>query len=168
MNDPLDELLALPPAPDDGAKLRQEILLRSTGVLRRRRRWKRLAWAASLAACYAAGMLTMRWFTPPAAGVEVAAAPTQETKNETPPVVQSARAVENLALDSTEHRAELYRQAAGLYRKDGDLASWVRCKDNALAEAKKEDLTVSADDDFLEIALKQARQKEKRDARTLE
>ena len=78
----------------------------------------------------------------------------------------SAVAVENKALDSPDRRAELYRQAAELYFKEGDYASWVRCKDNALSEAKKDDLQVSPDDDFLTIALKKERQKkENQDAR---
>jgi hypothetical protein len=171
MNDPIDDLLALPVAPLDDAKLRLEILRRCTTVLRRRRRLRQLGWAAALAACFLAGMLTMRWFTPPAPPqvIEVVVAP-PEPKKETPPqVVLSAVAVENLALDSPDRSTELYRLAAELYRKQGDLASWVRCQDNALETGKKDDLTVSPDDDFLTIALKQERQKkEKRDARHLD
>jgi hypothetical protein len=163
MNDPLDELLAVAPAPDDG-RLRQDILRRSTALLRRRRRLKQLALAACLPACFVAGMVTMRWFAPAPQPqvVFVRVEPQQETlpepKVDTPPPL-SAVAVENKALDSPDHRAELYRQAAELYRKEGDYASWVRCKDNALSEAKKEDLQISPDDDFLTIALKKERQK---------
>ena len=44
----------------------------------------------------------------------------------------------------------------------GDLANWIRCKDNALAASKKEDLTVAPGDDFLTIALKRERQKQEK------
>ena len=168
MNDPLDDLLAAPAARDDGAKLRQTILRRSTGVLRRRRRVKQAAWGLALAACYLAGMGTMRWFMPVPAPQIVEVTP-PEPKPEAPVVPPSATALENLALDSTDRRAELYRAAAERYRAQGDLAAWVRCQDNALDATKKEDLAVSPDDDFLTIALKQDRQKqEKRDARKLD
>jgi hypothetical protein len=171
MNDPLDDLLAAPATPVETATLRHAILLRSTALLRRRRRLKQLGLAASLAACFLGGMATMRCLTPaaPKEHVEVAVTP-PEPKKETPaPAVLSAAAVENAALDSTDRRDELYRLAAELYRKEGDLASWIRCKDNALEAAKKDDLAVSPDDDFLTIALKQDRQKkEKRDARHLD
>jgi hypothetical protein len=172
MNDPLDDLLALRPAPAEDGKLRAAIWLRSTAVLRRRRRLKQLGWAVGLAACFVAGMVTMRWLAPPAAAaqvVEVVVPRPEPPKELPPPLVLSAAAVENLALDSTDHRSELYRLASELYRKEGDLASWVRCKDNALEAGKNEDLTVSPGDDFITIALKQERQKkEKRDARHLD
>jgi hypothetical protein len=173
MNDPLDELLAPPREPDDG-RLRQEILRRSTAVLRRRRRLKQLVLAASLPTCFLAGMVTVRWFAPPPQQqvVYVQAEPKPEILPEPkkePAVPLSAVAMENKALDSPDHRAELYRQAAELYLKEGDYASWVRCKDNALGEAKKEDLQISPDDDFLTIALKKERQKKEiQDARRVD
>jgi hypothetical protein len=169
MHDPVDELLTVAPAPDDG-RLRQDILHRSTAILRRRRRLKQLALAASLPACFLAGMMTMWGFapTPQQQVVYVEIEPKHETSPEPKkeaPTPMSAVAMENKALDSPDHRADLYRQAAELYLKEGNYASWVRCKDNALSEAKKEDLQISPDDDFLTIALKKERQKkENRDA----
>jgi hypothetical protein len=171
MNDDLDALLAPPPLPPEAAAFRQAVLERTTAVLRRRRRLKQVAWVCGLAACYVAGMLTMRWITPSPIPqvVEVQPEPKHEQpepKKETAPRPLTAVAVENLALDSTENRAELYRQAAELYRQQGDYANWLRCKDNALDAAKKADLAVAPDDDFITIALKRDRQKqEKNDAR---
>jgi hypothetical protein len=174
MNDSFDELLAAPAAPDDG-QLRQEILRRSTALLRRRRQLKQLALVMSLPACFLTGMAAMYWLNPATKQrvVYVEAEPRRDPppvpKQETPMVPLSAVAMENKALDSADHRAELYRQAAELYRKEGDYASWVRCRDNALSEATKEDLQISPDDDFLTIALKKERQKkENRDARTVD
>jgi hypothetical protein len=174
MNDPLDDLLSAHPGPDD-SQLRQDILKRSTGVLRRRRRLKQLVLAATLPACFLAGMVTTYWLRPAPQQrlVYVEMAPTKDAlaqaKQETPVILLSAVAMENKALDSPDHRAELYRKAAELYLKEGDYASWVRCKDNALSEARSEDLQISPDDDFLTIALKKERQKkENRNERTVD
>jgi hypothetical protein len=175
MNDPLDDLLTPRHAPDDGAELRHDLLARSTSLLRRRRRLKRVAWVAALAACNGAGLVTMHWLAPePAVQIVYRDAESPRDtppgpKRETPP--ETAVAVENRALDATDRRerGELYRKAAELYRRDGDYANWVRCRGNALDEARQEDLAVTPDDDSVTIALKLERQKkEKRDARTLD
>src|SRR5262245_63607479 len=67
MNDPPvsppDDVEAFlrPPPPFPGAeRLRQSLLQETTRLVRRRRRLKRLALAGALAACYMAGVLTMR------------------------------------------------------------------------------------------------------------
>jgi hypothetical protein len=136
---------------------------------------KQLVLAACLPACFVAGMVTMHWFSPaPQQQVVYVETdpqhdPLPKPQKEPPSPPLSAVALENKALDSPDHRPELYRQAAELYRQEGDYASWVRCNDNALSEAKKEDLIVSPDDDFLTIALKKERQKqENRNARTVD
>src|SRR5438874_710401 len=62
--DACDELLtpAAPPPADEA--WRQALFLRSSGVLRRRLWGKRAGFAAALAACYLAGLATMRLWTP--------------------------------------------------------------------------------------------------------
>jgi hypothetical protein len=178
MNDQLDDLLTPPPSPSDGTTLRQELLARTTGVLRRRRRLRQIAWVGALAACFIAGMVTMRWCTPLAPAVvavntqpdpKIETLPEPKADAPTPP--ETAVAVEYQALDATDRRErfDLYRKAARLYRGKGDFANWVRCEGNALDEAAKEDRAVSADDDAVLIALKLERQKkEKSDARNLD
>src|SRR4051794_28349654 len=61
-----DRLLAPPPLPADRATLREDLFSRTAGVLRRQRRLRALAVVAALAACYGAGLLTMRWALTPA------------------------------------------------------------------------------------------------------
>jgi hypothetical protein len=177
MNDPLDDLLAAPPASADGTKLRQELLARSTGVVRRRRRLRQVAAGVALAGCFVAGMVTMRCLTPPAPELlvwDTRPQPPNETLPEPKrdaPIPETAVAVEYRALDATDRRErfDLYRKAARLYRGKGDYANWVRCEGNALDEAAKEDLAVAPDDDAVLIALKLERQKkEKSDARNLD
>jgi hypothetical protein len=175
MNDPLDELLTPPSAPEDGTKLRQALLARSTDVLRRRRRLRQVAGVGALAACFLAGMATMRWF-PPAPVVQIVyreaephTEPTPQLNNDNPS--ETAVAVENRALDATDRRerGELYRKAAELYRSNGDYANWVRCKGNALDEGTSEDLIVTPDYDSITIVMKRERQKkESRDARIVD
>jgi hypothetical protein len=62
--DDFDELLSdvrrgASDGPSSSAALRESVLAQTTGVLRTRRRMKRLGIAAALAGCYLAGMLTM-------------------------------------------------------------------------------------------------------------
>src|SRR3954464_4994719 len=72
----VDELL-LPGAPLAAAPDWQPaLLLRTKGVLRRRRWYKRVGFAAALAACYLAGLATMRLAMPSPPSMErVAEAP---------------------------------------------------------------------------------------------
>ncbi len=158
-SDNTDDLLAPRPTLEDSGPLRQVVLLRTTGVLRRRRRLKQLVLVGACAACFAAGMVTMRWWTPTAPQV-VQVRPDEKPETARPEAV-SALAQENRALDAPDARtrSEGYNKAAELYRQQGDFADWVRCKDNALDDAPREDLIVSAEDDFLTIALKRERQK---------
>src|SRR5947209_3929303 len=62
--DPLDPLLRPTASGEADEALRRRLLERTTRALRRRRRLRSVAWAAALAACYAAGALTMFWLAP--------------------------------------------------------------------------------------------------------
>ena len=76
----------------------------------------------------------------------------------------TAAALEWRAFD--EANAALYRQAGERYlREDADPYAAVRCYRQSLDAAGPDALAVSADDDFLLMALKDARQREKRDAK---
>src|SRR5438445_9681001 len=57
--DPTDEFLAADFGAEAPAALRKSLLEQTTSLLRRRRRLRRIALATALAACYAAGILTM-------------------------------------------------------------------------------------------------------------
>jgi hypothetical protein len=161
----LDALLAPPTPPGDGAALRQRLLERTLRGLRGRRRRRHLVAAAALLACCAAGLLAPHRTGPapaprqrvegkgPAPGVPGPAAP-----------APSAVALEWQAVEAAGKRPELYRQAADRYLgAEDDPRSAVRCYGLALDDGRAEDLTISPQDSWLLMAIKDARKKEKRD-----
>jgi hypothetical protein len=175
---PADELLAsLVPLPINAA-LEEALRQQTTGVVRRRRWLRRCAFAVALAACYAAGLLTMHWLPPtssrqesvPERSSELAssaaaskAAPDvpNAATDDAPPV-----ALEWQALDNPSGSPALLRVAGDRYLQEtGDLASAVRCYRNLLDEESGAEPTISTDDSWLLMALKEAKQREKRYAK---
>src|SRR5437763_12894465 len=63
--DAFDDLLSAGGLPAADETWRQDLLRQTSRVLRRRRRWKRVGFVATLAACYVAGLATMRLWVPP-------------------------------------------------------------------------------------------------------
>jgi hypothetical protein len=159
MSDPCDLLTPAPSAADDPTR-REELLHRTLGVLRRRRRLRRAAWAAALAACYAAGVLTAHWLRPaPQPAPEMVRTEPQPAppKVDPPPPVPDP--------DPTR---TLVRAADNLLVEKADPLSALRCYTKALDQGGADALTVSANDTYLMMAIKDARQKEKRDAKNLD
>jgi hypothetical protein len=169
--DPLDDLLRSSVVAGADAALRRRLLDQTTRALRGRRRRRVVGWAAALAACYVAGVLTVYWLGPrrierievvrnmpapePTAPVPVAPTP----RNAKP---ASAVAMEWKAFDADQHRPELYRQAGDRYmNQDADPASALRCYGQSLNGASDKDLAISPNDDYLLMLVKNARQKEK-------
>jgi len=169
--DPMDALLG-PPTPSGAEEaLRRRLLARTTGALRRRRRLRLAVWAAALVTCYAAGGLTMYWFAPQKVQIvkvkeSPASAPAPQP-SPTPPAAEppSAIALEWKAFDADGSRPDLYRQAGDQYARSDDPVSAVRCYGQSLDGASDKDLSISPNDDYLLMILKQARQKEKDDAK---
>src|SRR5262245_41380722 len=162
---PPHPLLGVPvPGADD--RLREALFARTARALRRRRVVCRLAHAAALAACFVAGLLTAEWRRP------AAPPPREETVTVAPPAtpapaVAEPAELERLAKRSPERRGDLYRRAGDLYATEqGDLSSALRCYGEALDAGDDKNLTISTDDHWLLMAIKDARQKEKNDART--
>jgi hypothetical protein len=165
--DPLDDLLRAPPGEADEA-LRHRVLERTTRALRRRHRLRLVAWAAALAACYAAGVVTTFWLTPRRVEVvQVEAPPPAPVPAPEPPPPAAARpsavALEWQAFDN--QRRDLYRQAGEKYLHEDDPASALRCYGQALNGASDKDLAISPDDDYLLMVMKEARQREKTHAK---
>ena len=144
-------------------------------MLRRRQRWKRLGLVAALAACYAAGVLTMRLLAKPAVveaapvivervvELEPVPAPIPERPDSSPTLDAglSARALEWQAVESEDNRAELFRRAGDRYlNEENDPESALRCYKNALNAGA--DPKVSPNDNWLLTSIKNARQEEKR------
>ncbi len=75
----------------------------------------------------------------------------------------SAVELEKVAsLAPTLQRAALYRHAGDLYWQEaGDVQSALRCYRLALEDGLEENWVISVDDNWLLMALKQAKQKEK-------
>ena len=95
---------------------------------------------------------------------ETPVVPAPVAKPATPP--PSAVALEWKAFDADKPRPDLYRQAGDQYlHEDADPASAVMCYGQSLNGASDKDLDISPDDDYLLMIVKEARQKEKKDAK---
>jgi hypothetical protein len=171
--DPLAPWLAVSRSPDaDVAALRQTVLKRTTRILRHRRWSRRAAIAAALAACYAAGVASTYWLRPTAPAEviivekspEPAPSPAATAPHEAEP---SAIALEWQAVESPNKRVELYRLAGDRYLvESNDMEAALRCYRQMLNAGSEKDLVISPDDNWLLMALKDARLKEKLDAKS--
>src|SRR5438094_1423332 len=86
MTDPVDDFLDRGFSAGGSDSLQSALRERTTRLLRRRRRLKRLAYLGALAACFLAGMATMHWLTPPAPAEPTAAPPVIAARKAEPAV----------------------------------------------------------------------------------
>ena len=131
--DPLDDLLRPRIPGETDESLRRRLLERTTRTLRGRRHLRIVVWAAALAACYVAGLLTMLWLAPrqiqvvevvkPQAPPSPSPAPPAPAPDAPPAAPASAAALEWKAFDANKPRPDLYRQAGDQYLHDDDPAS---------------------------------------------
>jgi hypothetical protein len=175
-SDPVDEFLREGISVPYDVPFR-DVLLRQTSRVLWRRRWRRrLVHAGAIAASFLLGAACMQLWSPATPAERPAAihsqaqapAPTVQPKEQTPEVALGIAAVvkEWKAFDDRKQQRELYRQAGDLYfYTNQDYESALRCYTQALDAASDQDLAVSPDDNWLLIALKEARLKEKNDAR---
>jgi hypothetical protein len=172
--DPLAPWLAVSRLPEaEVAALRQAVFHRTTRVLWRRRWLRRGAVVVALSACYIAGAATMRLLTPPPSVVTVVVkepgepAPLAPNVEPPPPEKEpTAVAMEWDALDHPEKKVEFYRRAGDRYlAESNDMQAAVRCYKQMLDAGTDQDLIIAPDDNWLLMALKEARQKEKFDAK---
>lgn len=163
--DPAERFLVPSPGPAPDAAFREALLRRTTRALRGRKRFRRFAVAAAaVAACFAVAAVAPRFVSPPAPPPtsEGPAAAHPAGPDADPP----ALVLEWRAFDRPEQRADLYRRAGDLYaREEHDLEAAVRCYGNALDAGTDADLEIKPEDDWLLMAIKDARQKEKRHAK---
>ena len=169
--DPLDGMRR-PPSPPDAEELRRTVYAQTRRVFHRRRRLRQCAYGIALAASFAAGLLVMRVATPinpspqPEEVVEKRDVPRPVEKPVAPEPDAPALVREWQAFDSDDRRAELYRRAGATYlQEESDPLSAVRCYANALDNGTEQDQNVSAHDDYLLMAIKIARKKERNDAK---
>ena len=171
--DPLEDMLHPPSVPPENEALRQAVFARTRPVLRRRRVVRQFAYAAAVAASFALGFLVLRLVSRPNPSPQpnetVQQLPSPQRAEEPPAPVAAEPALvrEWQAFESEDHCSELYREAGDLYvAEENDLQSALRCYTNALDMGTKQDLTISADDNWLLMAIKDARQKESDHAKT--
>jgi hypothetical protein len=165
MSDPdfCDDLLA-PPTTGDVSPLQRGLLERTTRALRRRHWLRRLGWAAALAACYAAGVLTMALRPTPPSPVPPRPVDPPTTAGPSKP---SAVDLEWTALEDPDLQPAPYRQAGDRYlTEEADLQAALRCYGAALDRGGAAALAVDCDDSWLMILIKDAREKEKTDAKS--
>jgi hypothetical protein len=76
-------------------------------------------------------------------------------------------ALEERAFDSVDERSALYRRAGDRYAAEhGDWESALRCYRNSLDLAAEKDLEIGPGDNWLLMALKEARKQEKKHVET--
>lgn len=177
--DPIDDFLGQCPGTGAPGELRKAIQEKTITVLRRRRWTRRAVWVSGLAACYAAGILTMTFRLPVESKSTLAIAPELEPAEKfvpAPPAPdlanpkpaqqpETALALEWQALDSEERRPELFRLAGEKYLLANDLQSATRCYRSALQGASDEELHITVNDNWLFMSLKEAKLEENRYAK---
>ena len=137
-------------------------------MLRVRRRLKKLVLAGGMAACFVAGMATMYGLVArvPAGGESALAVVTVAVNKDraatTDPLPQNEQVIELQARTHAEQRVARLRKAGDLYlEQEQDYAAALRCYTQALNDANPQTFDISPDDTWLEMALKDARRKEK-------
>jgi hypothetical protein len=177
---PLEDFLREPPGLPAAGPLRAAILARTTGVLRRRRRRRRaLLVAGAAAAAVLAGLalhagLHTGGGQPPAPPTPVAGRPRPAPRPaarpgpaQGPPAAAPAPKTpleeEWAAFDAVPHdRARLYFQTGDRYLNEcQDVESALRCYRQALRLCAARDLAFDPNDNWLVMALKQGRRKER-------
>jgi hypothetical protein len=171
MADDLDELLGPKPARDDAAA--REAVLRRTARVIRLRPWVRRAKLLTAAVVLVAAGGVVGWLAKPTPGpvTEYVAVPVGVAlppADPTPPPAEYVTA-EQIELEAEQAAdrataAALYRQAGDRYLADrNDSPQAARCYRLFLLRAGPDALTVSADDSWLLIALKQDQKEASRD-----
>jgi hypothetical protein len=163
--DPLEELLA-PPGPVGADALRQSILAVTVRRLRRARLARRAALVVALAACYGAGLMTMRLLMPSENSSAAVAQGPKPAPAPAPPAPEPLLAVERRAEQAPDPEcAALLRQAGRRYlEEESDPEAALRCYSKSLDAGTRDEAKFSPDDDWLMMAIKNAREKETRHA----
>ncbi len=170
-SDAVTRFLEASRASTENALLRDRVLRRTLGVLRRRKLLRRAAVMGAMAACFVAGAFAM-WLWQPAIASGARENPAPQARHDQRPVepqplentvrATSALALEWQAFDAQENRASLYRQAGDLYLRDhGDHRSALRCYTQYLDGAGENELASAAEDTWLLATLKESRRKER-------
>src|SRR5262245_2693365 len=154
MHDPIDLLQPAPAALD--SELKRRVFDASVGELRTQRRRQRQRSVVALVFALAAGLMLFTLIPSAPQGKRARA----ERDDRPVRKFTSAVAIEWQALDRPEESKQLYLLAGDRYLKEDDHAGAIRSYGSALDAGTSEELEVSADDDWLLMAIKLARKKE--------
>jgi cytochrome c-type biogenesis protein CcmH/NrfG len=173
-HDPLDAVLGFGDRSSvDADALRGAVLRQSVGVIRRRRRLKRCVLAAGLLICYLAGITTMGlWRTgaagepPTAAAKSMPVEPRQHPHALPRSAPKSAVSRESQIAAAIPTAFESWRNIGDYHlQHSGDISTAVASYSQAIDLATAEERAISpGQDNWLMMALKDARAKEKRHA----
>jgi hypothetical protein len=166
-NDEFDKLLQIN-REESGSNdpLRQAILAQTLGIIRFRRRLKKCTLAASLVACYLAGVATMGWrptvpTTTPGLSNEQAADRTPARHRDAPPPAIAEEQPKQQPAAPPLSREEMLRREGDQLLADGDMKKAIRKYELALDLASADQRAISPQHDtWLLMALKNARPKE--------
>lgn len=165
---PRDEFLESFSRVPPPSRLRLSILEETTHVVRQRRRRRRSLQAALVAASLILAVGLARWLAFPAPQPEPPHNPgplAHEKKSEPIQAPSTALAQEWQAFDAEQDRSVQYLHAGHRYLQENyDPESALRCYRQALDAGEDASTEISVNDDWLLMALKLARQKEKNDA----
>jgi hypothetical protein len=179
MADPCEQFLQARFAADEPTALREQLRQQTVRIVRARRRWRRLGYAAALAVCYVAGVVTMRFLASvPQPELQVVVAPQPEPMTAEPQAPEPTLAglpddgAPALILERRGQQAPrslqtlLFRRAGDRYlEQEGDVVAALRCYRRALDVAPVNELAIAAEDSWLLMALKNERSKENRNGR---
>jgi len=178
--DPVEQFLHRPFAVTADPALQQQLLSETLRSLRWKRRRRSAVMIGFVAASFLAGAICTHLLHAPAAPdedrqqakrpvvpVEKPVGVPRPADNEAGPAPGgNAVALEWTAFDEPERHGDLYRQAGDLYvRENQDYEAALRCYTQALDANSEENLTIAPDDNWLIMALKEARKKEKAHAK---
>jgi hypothetical protein len=162
--DPLADLLAAP-GPVDTGELRHSLLAETTRQLPRPRRLRFVVLAAALAACYVAGLLTMYLLRPAAPPpVTVPSEPQPESVAEKPADPPAVVPQPADLPDRSQQAARLRQDGDRQLTEKNDPESALQSYTKALNVGTEDDAKFSPDDNWLLMAIKNAREKEARNA----
>jgi hypothetical protein len=173
-DDSVDVALGVLGQPSADDRLREVLLSQTLGVVRRRRRMRRCAMAAVLAACYLAGIVSVNlWRTegpvsPPTSMSRPILADKDPIKTDAPrqPLAAAIAPQKHPAESKKPSGFEAWRRIGDHYlRETGDLSLAVAGYSEAINLASEKELELSpGQDNWILMALKDAKLKERNHA----
>ncbi len=169
-SDPLHALVGAAASLPEDDRLRRSVLARTTGVIRRRRRIRRISITVALVGCYLAGAATVQLWRAGAPTPDRSVARDEklpaDDERQTPPIDRSEEPAQpgGQTAEADASPYEVYRRVSDRYlTQQGDLSLALRYYCRALETASPEERAISAEDSWLLMALKDLDTKENRD-----